>query len=188
MKRFLLTIVIISIVHVVNAQYFKGGLIGGVSGSQIDSDGQAGYNKIGGIGGAYVSYPVIEKGFLNLELFYIGKGAVKNIETPSYVLQEFKTSLHYIEVPVMFSYRFFEKFSFGAGFNFSYLFSYKLYNMGILFYQELFPFDIGGNAEAEYHLTEKFSFLMRISRGMINMQKNGYWANSNLLLTFKYKF
>ena len=37
-----------------SAQYFDGGIIGGLSASQIDGDSFAGYKKVGLLGGAWV--------------------------------------------------------------------------------------------------------------------------------------
>lgn len=121
MKKFLLfTLVLLPLC--VTAQQFHGGIIAGINGSQVDGDHFTGYNKLGFMAGFFVYRPLSERLDLQLELKYMGKGAAK--KTTKTDFSEYKSQLHYIEMPVLLHYKLSEKFGGEAGIGFGYLFSY----------------------------------------------------------------
>ncbi len=77
---------------------FTGGLVAGVTASQIDGDASAGYNKLGltaGVRGGIRLKKQIES---SIELLYVQRGAQDELiqSNPT----NFSITLHYIEVPV----------------------------------------------------------------------------------------
>ena len=79
---------------------FKAGIIAGVTVSQIDGDGCAGYNKVGLQGGLRVAAILKEKQDASVEIVFTQRGCRNEAKTPPY----FKTTLNYIEVPVQWHY------------------------------------------------------------------------------------
>lgn len=81
----------------IQAQNFGGGLIAGVSTSQVAGDMLGGFNKIGVLTGIYTNLQVKGKLNLQLEITYIEKGSRNpNINTNN--INEI--TLSYIEVPI----------------------------------------------------------------------------------------
>ncbi|MEE2953742.1 MAG: porin family protein [Bacteroidota bacterium] len=105
MKNISTLIIILSIALISNAQEFKGGIIVGLSTSQLSGDHLEGFNKAGLIFGGFTSRSFSEKISGKMELLYIQKGS-KNPEANDYnstILHEYY--LDYIEVPVILQYQ-----------------------------------------------------------------------------------
>jgi hypothetical protein len=87
----------------VNAQQFKGGLILGITGCQIDGDQLGGYNKPGLTAGMFVKREISYKWGYQAELKYIMKGASKYATANDNTV--YKKTLHYLELPILALYR-----------------------------------------------------------------------------------
>lgn len=87
-------------------QAFKAGLIGGISTSQVDGDTYAGYNKIGLLGGVFVSktFSSKNKWSASMELTYIQKGSRKIPHPIKLDFTEYYLKLNYVEVPLVVKY------------------------------------------------------------------------------------
>ena len=106
MKQFIsaLFVVLIFSNKIYAQRDFSGGLLLGISASQVDGDDQYRYKKPGLVFGAYVSRALTKNGSLKIETYYIGKGAVLNKDYPDgTTIQVFNTSLHYVEMPFLFN-------------------------------------------------------------------------------------
>jgi hypothetical protein len=82
-----------------HAQNFTGGILLGVTASQVDGDSYSGYNKPGLQGGVFISTGLLPYLDARLEIKYSSRGArnpASDDNTGAY-----KLSLHYIDVPVM---------------------------------------------------------------------------------------
>jgi len=121
MKRYTFLVIILSIVCFSNAQSFKGGLVVGLAATQVTGDKLSGYNHPGAQLGVFTELPIGQKSALRMEMYYIQKGSRKNASDvdPSSYLQR----LNYVEVPLIYEYKPFNKLSFHAGLSFAYLFS-----------------------------------------------------------------
>lgn len=106
----------------IQGQQFRGGIIAGLNACQVDGDNYAGFNKLGFEVGAYVYRPVSVKIDLQLEIKYMGKGARKI--TSDYDMVQYRSQLHYIELPVLLHYKATPKVGLEGGLAFGYLFSY----------------------------------------------------------------
>ena len=172
------------------SQLFSGGFILGVSGSQVDGDEQGGFKKPGILAGSFVKLNFNEKISLNIELYYIAKGAVLNEEYPDgAVYQIFKTKLHYIEMPVLFCYKPIKQLSLSAGAAPSYLFKEKLFGNGAEISKELYEmnnFDLGVMGQLEFIFSDKFSVGIRYSYSMLSIRKDVNWYNNNLSIALRY--
>jgi hypothetical protein len=96
------------------SQYFKGGVVAGLSASQVDGDTYFGFNKLGLLGGGWVRWMFTDDVSGQLELRYIMKGAyaVDNVNKPYYL---YKLVLHYVDVPVIINYHYRERVLFQLG-------------------------------------------------------------------------
>lgn len=84
---------------------FRGGLILGVSASQINGDNSAGYNKPGLVGGLRVVGRLKEKSEGSLELLFAQRGAQSEIIREQYNPFQFSLTLNYVEVPLQWHYK-----------------------------------------------------------------------------------
>ncbi len=172
---------------------FSGGLLLGISASQIDGDNQYKYKKPGLILGAYVNRPLTEHGSLKIESYYIGKGAVLNEDrTDGTTIQVFNTSLHYVEMPFLFNLQVHPKINIAAGIAPSYLFASKLTSYKALVEKSSYTlkqFDFQPIVEAGFYLTDKITTNLRLAYSLFNIRKDpmAIWYNNNLSLVFMYK-
>ena len=175
------------------AQSFSGGLLLGVCGSQIDGDEQFKYKKPGLLAGAWVSRPISEYLDLKIETYYVGKGAVKNVDGPEgSVIQEFNTSLHYVEMPFLLNINVHTKIDVALGIAPSYLFAHKLTRYKQLVDKSLYDmnsFDYQGMGQIDLFLTEKLSSSLRLSYSIFDIRGEDVstWYNNNFSIAFRYK-
>jgi opacity protein-like surface antigen len=117
----LLILLLFLIPQVFYAQRFNGGLILGLSASQVDGDSYAGFNKVGLQGGVFVNTSLSPKTGVQMEIKYVGRGARK--QTTDDDPEIYKLTLHYIDIPVLFQYEAQKKIILEAGVVPGYLFA-----------------------------------------------------------------
>ncbi len=119
MKKIFVILLLIVPVYV-QAQRFNGGILFGITASQIDGDRYAGYNKGGLTGGVFVNTSFSNNLIAQMELKYIGKGAAakNNIDNTGY----YRAKLQYIELPLLLKYKLKRNFVPEAGLGLGYLF------------------------------------------------------------------
>lgn len=103
MKRAIILILCLPILSTAFSQSFKGGIFAGITASQVDGDSYAGYDKLGIMGGVYVSRDILPYLDARLEIRYAQRGArnpASEDNTGAYLL-----ALHYIDIPLMASFR-----------------------------------------------------------------------------------
>lgn len=129
-----------------SAQQFKGGLTAGLAGSQVKGDGLSGYEKAGIIFGTYVNLELTNKSALQMQMEFFQKGSRVNPDEDngyySYLLR-----LNYIQIPVMYQYRYNELFGFETGLSYAVLISD---------YEEIY--DLTHNVSDEPYETSDVSF------------------------------
>ena len=104
-KKILIVLCFISLGFMTHAQQtnrFTARAIVGFNAAQIRGDELAGYDFIGLNAGVHVSYPIGDKWDLGIELLYSQKGSQREMSFSS-APDLFKTSLDYLEVPIMVS-------------------------------------------------------------------------------------
>jgi hypothetical protein len=154
-----------------HAQHFKGGVVAGINGCQVDGDNHAGYNKLGLMAGAFVAYPLSENFDLQMELKYMGKGAKK--KTTAIDLSQYKSSLNYIDIPVLLRLNTRIKIGWEMGLSFNYLFSSSeedengdLPPEGSMDFK---PFELSYLIGVKYDLTTKWSAGLRYSYSLLSI-------------------
>lgn len=187
MKSTLLLIVLfLSPIIAVHAQYFKGGLTGGINVSQVDGDYLGGYNKFGFQAGGFVNYDITDKFVGLLELKYIQKGKVKPGD-PLEGTEKFKVALDYIQLPIIVQYKIGYKFRVELGLALGYLLqdrfydSYGRYPNDQLSYS-YYDFELASVIGVSYDLNEQWYCNVRWSKSLLpvtNVLSNDYDSPSN---------
>jgi hypothetical protein len=169
------------------AQRFDGGVIAGLSTSQVDGDTQKDYKKLGFYSGVYVETEFNKVLGAKIELFYITKGAKKVVND----IEEFNTTLHYVEMPFLITIKPVSKFEFDVGFALSYLISSKLTSFGYEIKDGLYDMhdmDFGGIITGSYFLNEKLGINVRFEYSVKPVKTDPHnWYNSNLSFGVVYK-
>lgn len=163
------------------AQDFKGKLMGGLNGSQVDGDGIGGFNKPGLAVGGAVAYPLKDDQFeIEANIYFIQKGSKSTDQDPGFL----KISLSYIEFPLLLNYWFIDGIYGQTGLVFSYLLKAKI-DDGFGFTDRDDDFnlvDFGLMAGFGYEITQRFDLSIRYSHSLTRITKEPFqraW-NSNL--------
>jgi hypothetical protein len=103
MKKLFLIIALLALYLSGNSQIFNGGLLLGFTASQVDGDSYSGYDKPGIHGGVFISTGIFPHMDARMEIRYASRGAknpASDDNTGFYLL-----GLHYIDIPVVVSYK-----------------------------------------------------------------------------------
>lgn len=103
----------------VKAQEFGGGLMGGLVGSQVAGDPSSGYNKLGFYGGVFVNRQFTLKSGVQLEMYYIQKGARENPTDENGNFQ-YLLRVGYLEIPLLYNFTLNKTLILTGGIAFSY--------------------------------------------------------------------
>ncbi|MFN8257366.1 MAG: porin family protein [Bacteroidales bacterium] len=185
--RIILFIAILTVSFKANSQRFIGGLMAGLSTSQINGDTQQGFDKLGFWGGSSVEIEFSELAGFKIELYYVGKGAKKN----SGGVEVFKTKLHYIEMPFLFTLKPTKKFEFDLGLTGSYLISSTLYENSAEVpdgLNDMHNFDFGAMASGTYFFSKHIGLNVRIEYSLIPVSNDPNWYNYNFSFGMVYLF
>ncbi len=152
-------------------QTFNGGILGGISATQVSGDNSAGYNKVGLTGGLFANFHLSDKILLQGEMSYIMKGSRERPDENN--LRSYKLNLDYIETPIMLKYLYSEKFSFEAGLAYSILINqYEEIDYIIDDSRPCNTHNLSFIAGLYYNLTEKFSANIRASNSILPIRKH----------------
>ncbi len=134
MKNFSLIILVLNLVFLsgVSAQQFNGGIIGGISASEIMGDQLHGPNKLGAYAGVFANIYITDRSALQMELDFVQKGSRKvpgAADTIPNQVYDYKLVLNYINVPFLYRYDWTKYISVEVGPSFSFLLnSYEMVN------------------------------------------------------------
>ena len=132
----------LSISVLLNAQQFEGGLVGGLSASQVDGDFTKGFHKPGVIFGGYVQTDLSRSVFAGMEIRYAQKGSRRNPDTKTGDQSKYIMRLGYMDIPVYMGFRTSETISFLGGLSAGYLMhSKELDNFGEFPEEDQRPFN-----------------------------------------------
>jgi len=180
--------------------YFKIGLIGGATGSQVHGDGLSGYHKLGLHIGAWVEHQLDEKWSIGFELSYAQKGSKKNPSPDNGDYTSYKMHLEYVEVPIIAKY-YLNKFFFEGGLGFNFLTKAEESNeIGLLpTYPPFKKFELAFIGGLGYTISDKLKISLRTSNSIIPIKlsfpgqklfsyNGGGKFNSVLYTTFHFSF
>ena len=165
------------------AQNFGGGIILGVSSSQVGGDNLGGFDKAGLLIGAFTNKLISESISLQLEMNFIMKGS-NNAEMSNTQHKDFARediSLSYLELPLLVKYHQSSLLDIEAGMLFAYLIK-GYYNdlNGRIPYNNTNPFikyDIGALLGLSYKYSKKINFNTRISNSILPIGEEDYTGN-----------
>ena len=183
----------------VNGQQIRGGIIAGVSPSQVSGDRLSGFNKVGFTGGVLAKTSLSNKVDVEIELLYIQKGSRKPIDPDNNDYEQYLLELNYVEVPLIFQYYFNEKWTFDAGLSYGRLImSRESDEYGE--FPEIYPFkesEFSINGGINYFLFKNVVMNWRISNSIFPVRPHVSGAqfrlnrgqyNTVLMFLLKYEF
>lgn len=178
MKHQLCIIVLLTLPLLVSAQRFKGGIIGGITASQVDGDQLAGFNKLGLTYGVYTNTFISDNWRTQLELKCSGRGAFGNRGTKDNP-DLYQLNLHYVEMPLSLATGISSKIAVEAGLAFAYLMNFSLYDShgkvpASEFTQQYKSTDYNFFSGASYILNEKTELNIRYSYSMFPIRKRDF--------------
>lgn len=140
------------------SQYFDGGVVAGLSASQVDGDTYWGFNKLGLLCGGWVRWMFTDNVSGQLEVRYIMKGAYEADNVNKIVY--YKLVLHYADVPVIMNYHYREHVQFQLGLSPEFLVLNREYDEYGQTPEDAPPFhtlNLSGIAGISYVFLERFS-------------------------------
>lgn len=148
------------------SQEFNGGLIGGVSASEISGDRLEGPNKAGIYAGGFVNRYFTEKSSAQMELNFVQKGSRLNPDSTnnfsSYLLR-----INYVELFTHYKWDFHHLFTLEVGPSLGVLISeYEEADYQLLD-NPFNLFDLSFNIGLFYHLNHRWSFNIRYSNSIL---------------------
>jgi len=164
----------------IHAQNFGGGLILGLSTSQVSGDNLGGFNGAGVLVGAFVNKSISPLLSFQMEMTYIQKGSknpsMNKPEHPNYLLEDISSS--YIEVPLLLQYLQSEILKIEGGLQGAYLIEGYYNNlsgrMPIVSVEPFIKYDIGLLIGVDYKFSEKLSLNTRISNSILPIGAEDY--------------
>jgi hypothetical protein len=166
----------------IQAQKFGGGVILGLSTSQVGGDNLAGFNKAGLLAGAFVNTPISELLSFQMEMTYIQKGSnnpkMNDAEHSNYLKEDISSS--YIEVPLLLQYHQSNKIKIEGGVQLAYLINgyYNDLNGKIPIYSidPFITYDFGLLLGIDYKYSENISLNTRLSNSILPIGAEDYDA------------
>jgi hypothetical protein len=202
MKYFVLSIVfILFLSYSLSAQKFNGGILLGMSASQVDGDTYSGYRKAGLIGGAFVNRYLNDNFSWQLELKFIQKGSHHIPDSLDFTDRVYRLQLNYAEVPLSINYHYKKKFILNLGIGMGYLFSFKEESDDVRLYEDadryFNDYELSYNFGITYKLSKKLLFNFSHSYSILPIRRHAsgsVWRfnrgqyNNLLAFTFYYQF
>ena len=163
----------------IQAQDFGGGVILGLSTSQVGGDDLAGFHKAGLLLGVFANKSITELLSFQMEMTYIQKGSnnpnMNNVEHPNYSKQDI--SLSYIEVPLLLQHNQSDKLKIEGGVLIAYLVDGHYNDFNGKMPNEPNPFtsyDIGLLLGIDYKYSENISLNTRIGNSILPIGSEDY--------------
>jgi hypothetical protein len=202
MRYFIVSLILIlSLSFSSIAQKFNGGILAGLSMSQVDGDTYSGYHKGGLIGGVYVNRMFNDNFSWQLELKFHQKGSHHIPDSLGIGDTEYRLHLNYAEVPLCLNYHYKKKFIVHLGLGMGYLVSFKEVRDGFRLYEDskryFNKYEFSYNFGLTYKLTKKLFFNISHSYSIIPIRKHATDTiykfkrgqfNNVIAFTFYYQF
>jgi len=164
----------------IQGQNFGGGIVLGISSSQVGGDNLAGFNKAGLLVGAFANTSISELLSFQMEMTFIQKGSnnpkMNDVEHPNYRKEDITSS--YIEVPLILQYHQSSKLKIEGGVLLAYLINgyYNDLNGKIPIYtvNPFIQYDFGVLLGINYKYSKNISFNSRVSNSILPLGTEDY--------------
>ena len=177
----------------INAQNFGGGLVLGLSSSQVNGDDLGGFNKAGILMGIFTNKLIYSSINFQIEMNFIMKGSdnknMTKIEHKDYNRPDI--TLSYIEIPLLLQYQQNNLLDIESGILFGYLINGYYNDLNGKLNSDINPFikyDIGLLVGLTYKYSEKIYFNTRISNSIIPIGQEDYEEISSYVASKKGKY
>jgi hypothetical protein len=192
--RFILSILLCTLAVNSFAQNFSGGVILGISTTQVGGDNLGGFNKAGLLTGVFVNKSISSLLSLQMEMTYIQKGSnnpnMNNSEHSNYLKEDISSS--YTEIPLLIHYQQSEVIKIEGGILTGILIdAYYKDNLGKINYGNTPPFikyDFGLLLGINYKYSEKISLNTRLSNSILAIGTEDYTATQSYNSSRKGKY
>lgn len=184
-SRFLL----ISAIFIISAftatsQQFNGGMMAGVAATQVAGDTYSGFHKAGIFLGGFVNLEVGKHSSFQMELEFFQKGSRENPDSLNNYNQ-YLLRVNYVELPVLYQYRFDKRFKLEVGPSLGFLISY---------YEEIQNYEekngihpaavtLQINAGLYVNITDRLMFNLRTNNSLLNIRSKN--ANGDVYRFFR---
>ena len=192
-KKYLILLITSISFFSINAQNFGGGLIVGLSSSQVNGDDLGGFNKAGVLIGFFANKLVYNSIDFQMEMNFIMKGSdnknMTKIDHKDYNRPDI--SLSYIEIPLLLQYQKNKLLDFEGGVLFGYLINGYYNDLNGKLNSDINPFikyDIGLLVGLTYKYSEKIYFNTRLSNSIIPIGQEDYEDVSSYSVSRKGKY
>jgi hypothetical protein len=148
------------------AQEFGGGIIAGLTVTQVSGDNLGGFDKLGIYSGFYTYLSISEQWRFQMELYYINKGSRDGSDDGG---NFYRLNLQTVEMPLLFQYNYSESVYFDFGPALSILANSSESDIAGMLEQEFYPLSVTGIAGVGYRFNYNISFSVR-----------GQWSLSRL--------
>lgn len=184
------------------SQNFNGGVLAGMTATQVDGDGYGGYHRAGAIAGVWVGHGLTNQLSIRTELKFIQKGSYQRFTDGAGGTTGFYSlRLNYIDMPYLLEYHFRDDIVPFAGLSIGFLWKAKESDASGSYPEEdiaMFrKMELAATAGAEYKITKSISFCASISysmlpvrphKGLITYRLNQGQYNNVLQFYFRYRF
>jgi hypothetical protein len=191
--------ILFSSIVLINAQVFKGEIIGGFNMTQVDGDQQIGYKKFGVHAGIGVMFPFSfrrnqenKPWAVSMEILFNQRGArAKNLNySPgdtinSYAQGKFKylLRLNYVSIPLIFHFTDSGKWTVGLGFAYNRMFSSQELEYGIPqtydSVKRLNPNDFSALVDVRFRIWQQLKFGFRFEYSMFSLRSRHFFRTTN---------
>jgi hypothetical protein len=199
LKRVIISVFILFSINAIGQQ-FKGGIDGGIIGSQVTGDLLGGFNKAGVKAGGYVSLRLNDLSSVQMELNFIQKGSRKNPSQQPDSTMDYSTyllRLNYIEMPLHYRYQFRKTIMFEGGISMGVLVNAQELRNGIEDMPVPFKkYDLSWEMGVFYEILEGIQVNLRYSYSILAVRRhnlgqstwnNKGWYNEILGVTLYYE-
>ena len=193
LKKSIISFLCIFLTCSIQAQNFGGGIILGISSSQVSGDNLSGFNKAGLLIGVFANRSISEILSLQMEMNYIQKGS-DNADINDYQHKNrgvADISLSYIEVPLLLKYNQSNKLEIEAGLQTGHLINgYYNDNYGKIDYNvpPFSKYDIGLLLGINYKYSDNISINTRLSNSILPIGSEDYDNSGSFNSSIKGKY
>lgn len=193
LKKSIISFLCIFLTCSIQAQNFGGGIVLGISSSQVSGDNLSGFNKAGLLIGVFTNKSISDVLGFQMEMTYIQKGSnnpnIHDYENRNYLKEDISTS--YIEIPLLLQYDQIKKIKIEGGVLIGYLIDgyYNDSNGRILNYNDINPFinyDIGLLLGINYKYSKNISLNIRLANSILPIGTEDYETTYNSYTKGKY--
>jgi hypothetical protein len=202
LRKVIIVFIITTLAITTYSQGFSGGLLAGMSATQVDGDGYGGYHRAGLAAGVWVGRSISPELAIRSELKFLQKGSYQQFKDDiGGVVGFYSMRLNYIHMPYLIEYHFRENIVPFAGLSAGYLWKASESNMDGPYPEEdvaqFRKVEVAATAGVEYIINNHFSFCASFSystfpvrphKGDISYRLNRGQFNNALQFYLKYNF